>query len=406
MIRNKLAVVFAFLILSSVSAKADDAATRQEIDQLKQRIEQLEEKQQQTGPSESNGGSNIAEEVSIGAVISGAYQYEWVSGPSNPGDLGRGAISIQPQVSITPTAFDEIFLKFGFAAGNGLPGVTAFNLNPWAADLEDDVKNINGRNRDYLLTAWYKHSFEFGEEHMLGLTGGLIDSTDYLDGNAYANDQYTQFMNEALLNAPNSLLPGYDIGAALQWDYRTFGVSGVTMNVGENDDGSNFNFFGAQLMVTLDSSRGEGHYRVILYSTSEDFLDPAGTSNERRTALIFSFDQAFGDVLGAWIRFAAQDDSAAVDYKRLYSGGINVSGRWWGRELDNLGIGYAYVAGAEQTPDSIRSSQVAEAYVNIGLNDYLSVALDLQYMQDRYLPAASGDDVDGWIAGIRATAEF
>ena len=120
----------------------------------------------------------------------------------------------------------------------------------------------------------------------------------------------------------------------------------------------------------------------------------------------FNRDQAFGNVLGAWIRFAAQDDSAAVDYKRLYSGGINVSGRWWGREQDNLGIGYAYVTGAEQTPDSIRSSQVAEANVNIGLNDYLSVALDLQYMQDLYVPAANGNDVDGWIAGLRATAEF
>ena len=112
-----------------------------------------------------------------------------------------------PEISITPTENDEIFFLFGFAAGNGLTGVTPFNLAPWAAALEDDVKDINGRNRDYLLQAWYKHIFEFSEDHTLGLIGGIIDSTDYLDDNEYSNDEYTQFMNEALVNAPNAFLP-------------------------------------------------------------------------------------------------------------------------------------------------------------------------------------------------------
>jgi hypothetical protein len=85
---------------------------------------------------------------------------------------------------------------------------------------------------------------------------------------------------------------------------------------------------------------------------------------------------------------------------------MQFSGRRWGRERDSFGIGYAYLTGAEQIPDSLRSSQVAEAYVNIELNDYLLLTFDLQYMKDRYLPAASGNDVDGWIAGVRATAEF
>ena len=40
------------------------------------------------------------------------------------------------------------------------------------ANLEGDVKNINGRDRDDLLTAWHKHTFKFGEAHSLGITGG------------------------------------------------------------------------------------------------------------------------------------------------------------------------------------------------------------------------------------------
>ena len=403
---KRLAIVSMCLILSAVNARADDATTRQEIEQLKQRIEKLEKLQRQPETAASEGVSKIDKKVSLGGVVSGAYQYEWVDGPSDPGDSGRGALAIQPQVGITPTPADEILFKFGFAAGNGLNGVTAFNLAPWASDLENDVKNINGRDRDYLLTAWYKHRFEFDADHGLGLTGGLIDATDYMDENAYSNDEYTQFMNEALVNAPNTILPSYDIGGALEWNFRPFEIAAVYMNVGENDDGNNFNFFGTQLMYTLERSGGQGHYRIAWYVTSDAFLDAAGTSKKRRHTLIASLDQAFGEVFGAWIRLALQDDSAAVDYKGLYSGGINVNGSWWGRAKDNLGIGYAFVDGAEQTPDGICSSQVAEAYVNFGLNAYLSVTLDLQYIQDRYAPAASGSDVKGWIAGVRATAEF
>jgi len=60
-----------------------------------------------------------------------------------------------------------------------------FTWSPWAADLEADVKNVNGRDRDCLLTGWYKHTFDFSGDNALGLTGGLVDATDYLDENAW-----------------------------------------------------------------------------------------------------------------------------------------------------------------------------------------------------------------------------
>jgi hypothetical protein len=405
MIRKRLVLVLMGLILTTVTARAEDEPTRQEVDQLKQRIEELEKKQEKDA-EEFGKLSDLAKYVSIGGVLSGAYQYEWVSGPSDPDDLGRGAVAFQPEISITPTENDEIFLKFGFAAGNGLPGVTPFTLAPWAAGLEDDVKDINGRNRDYLLQAWYKHTFAFSEDHSLGLTGGIIDSTNYLDDNAYANDEYTQFMNEALVNSSNGFLPSWDIGGAAEWDIGRFGVRGVYMNVGENDDGNNYNFYGVEVMATLETALGEGHYRVNYNFTSKAFLDPDDTSKERRDVLIFSFDQEFGDILGAWIRFAFGSDNALVNYKAAYTGGINISGKWWGREQDNIGIGCGYLDGPEQTDESIDYTQVAEGYVRFGLNDYLFMTFDLQYMKDKYVNTASENDVDGWIAGVRMTAEF
>jgi porin len=405
MMRHQPVIVLILVILSVISAQAQDADTQQEVDQLKQRVAELEKKQEKT--DEAFGKlSDIARHVSIGGVLSGAYQYEWVDGPPDVDDSGRGAISFQPEVSITPTEADEIFFLLGFAAGNGLNGVTPFMPAPWAAGLEDDVKDINGRNRDYLLQAWYKHTFSFSEEHTLGLVGGIIDSTDYLDDNAYANDEYTQFMNEALVNASNGFLPSWDIGGALEWDLGPIGVRGVYMNVGENDDGNNYNFYGAQVMYTLETALGEGHYRVNVNFTSKAFSDPDETSSEQREALLLSFDQALGKIFGAWIRLGFGSEKALVDYKSLYSGGINITGKLWGREQDNIGIGYAYLKGAEQTEESLKNSQVAEGFARFGLNEFLSLTFDLQYMKDTYVETASANDVEGWIAGVRMTVEF
>lgn len=43
--------------------------------------------------------------------------------------------------------------------------------------------------------------------------------------------------------------------------------------------------------------------------------------------------------------------------------------------------------------------------MRFGLNDYLGLTLSVQYMDDRYEEGA-GDDAEGWIFGIRMTAEF
>ena len=310
----------------------------------------------------------------------------------------------QPELSFRPDENNEFFTKFGFAAGKGLNAVNSFNLVPWGADLEDDVKNINGRNRDYLLTVWYKYTLRFNESHTLGLTGGIIDGTDYIDGNAFANDEYTQFMNEALGSTPNVFAPSYDAGGALQWEYgwdiHKFGITAVAMNVGENDDGNNYNFFALQFGYNVSTSLGEGNYRLIIDAANKAFLDPAGDHKENRSAVILSFDQEVGEIAGLWLRIGGQDDSAAIDYQTLYSGGINIGGKLWGRENDNIGLGYAYLLDGNLDIDN---SQVAEFYVRFVLNEYVAITPDLQYMRDKY---NYGDVIKGIILGLRLTAEF
>jgi porin len=403
--KNKALSVIVFFCLALSVGPQTVALGASPNETLEQRIEKLEEK---VGSGKSGEG-NILDKISIGGVMAGAYQYQSVDNAPGFEDTGRGAFVFQPEIGVALTEQDELFFHFGFGAGNGLnDGTSPFNTAPWAADLEDDVKDINGRSRDYLLQAWYKHTFQFNDENSLGITGGFIDSTGYLDENAFANDEYTQFMNEALVNGPNGFFPSYDMGGALEWEFGRIAVKGVVMNVGDTGENANvrtsYNFYGAQLSYSLNTELGEGNYRLVVDGTSEDFFKPEGGSEkEALQGLTLSFDQQLGDIFGAWLRLGWQDDSAAITYEGIYSGGININGSIWGRQQDNIGVGYAYLDGASQVNQDIDKSHVLEAYVRFLLNDFIALTADVQYLKD---DMRVGESPDGLILGLRGVVAF
>ena len=343
---------------------------------------------------------DVTERLSVSGVLTAMGQQQALSGAAVEDDSLRGSLSLQPEISFRPTAADELFLKFGLAAGNGLNPVSPFVLVPWSADMEADVRDINGRGRDYLLTAWFRHALSLEDGSRLELTAGIIDATEYLDKNRYANDGYTQFMNAALVNGSNFFAPSYDAGVVAAWRRDNVSVQALVMNVGENDHGNNYNYYAIAMDVTTRTAPGEGNYRVNLATTSDDFYDPAGLRTERRFGVILSLDQQFGPILGGFLRLGWQDDDAAVDYSALYSGGLDISGTAWGRAADNLGLGYACLDGANT---GIDRTHVAEAYYRWVLDDTLAVSADLQYMKD---DLGSGPGAEGFIYGLRATTVF
>ena len=153
-----------------------------------------------------------------------------------------------------------------------------------------------------------------------------IDPAVYVNENAYANDEFTQFMNEVFVNSRNAFLPAYDWGGVLVWKYRDWTFSGVGINVGENDDGNNYNFYAAEADYHIDTALGEGKDRIMISGTSKANLNPSGENREPRSELSLSFDQALGPVVGAFLRLGWQREDAAVDFKAVYSGGLNFKG--------------------------------------------------------------------------------
>jgi hypothetical protein len=343
---------------------------------------------------------DVNDKLSIGGVLATTVQCQELADAPGFSNTCETSAPFQPEFSFHPTEADEVFFKLGFAAGEGINGNSPFVIAPWAADMEGDVKNINGRNRDYLLNAWYKHTFQAADDRQLGLSFGIIDATAYLDENAYANDEYTQFMNPALTNGPNVFLPSYDLGAAVEWDAGAWSLRAVVMDVGENDDGNSFSFYGVQAGYRVNNQLGAGNYRLVIAGASDDFLDPTGTQLESRAGGLLSLDQEFGQVVGGWVRFGWQTDDAAVDYHAIYSGGLDFKGSAWGRPDDNIGIGYAYLHGGNLDIDT---SHVAEAYYRWQLGEVLGLTADVQYQQDDY---KTGGGPSGWMFGLRAAAEF
>ncbi|HYN79745.1 MAG TPA: carbohydrate porin, partial [Lamprocystis sp. (in: g-proteobacteria)] len=372
---------------------------------------------------------DINDQLAINGLLAGAYQCQQVAGLPETDNVCRGALPFQPELFYKPTAQDQFFVKLGFAAGNGLDQDSPFALAPWAADLADGVKHINGRDRSYLLEAWYAHTFKFAADNSLQVTGGIIDPAFYINENAYANNEFTQFMNEAFVNSRNAFLPAYDGGGVLVWKVRDWTFSGVGMNLGENDDGNNYNYYAAEADYHLETALGEGNYRIMYSGTSRAFLDPEGKALEKKEGWVLSFDQAFGSVVGVFVRLGWQGDDALIDVQTEYSGGFDFKGSAWGREADNIGIAFGYlegpgwrpavqtviveptdpqvVDGAVEAPAEARQvlarTNVFEAYYRFAFNDYLALSADVQYLKDKY---RLGDDVDGWVFGLRAVAEF
>ena len=341
----------------------------------------------------------LTDQLSLNGVISGALQCQQLSANSAGEDACKLGIPFQPELTYRPSQHDSLFLKLGFAAGNGLNEVSPFNLSTWGADLHDDVLNVSGSGRRYFLEAWYAHVFDIGHEHSIGLTLGIIDASQFLDQNAYANDEYNQFMNPALSNAPNTFFPSYDLGVAGEWHRGKWTFTGALMEVHQLTSPDKYTFYGIQARYTLETNLGKGHYRVLL-NGDRDFIDEAGASKQRNDLLIISIDQQFGNAFGAFTRMGWRLDDELINYRAVYTGGIDIRGSAWGRKLDNIGIALGYMYGGNR---KIIKTRLAEVYYRMVITPKLALTGDIQYMDDHY---RTTPNAEGMIYSLRGTVNF
>lgn len=339
--------------------------------------------------------------TATGVIQTGDYDDALDSDGRSIGNTTRGSLAVDLQASADVGSSGRAFGLASFAEGNGLDGVGGVSVRVNADDLEDDVKNINGTGRDYLLEAWYAHRFELGGSTRLELTGGLIDATRYIDSNRVANDEIHQFMNEVFVN--RFFLPSYDPGLALSVTSSDWSAYGVWMDArADEKDGRtrDFDFYGLDVGRRYELPIGQGNLRLIGLKTSDSFGDDTSSVH----GIGFSWDQSWGEHVILFARGGGlSDEQSVLVHDSLYSAGLQISGHSSPRSLWVAGLAFAYADGAGDAPGDVRDTRVVEGYLRWVGKRRFGASLDIQYVADELY---GNSNPSLWCIGLRANYTF
>jgi hypothetical protein len=297
------------------------------------------------------------------------------------GDTGRGSFALDLNARFNTSSRTRIFAAASFAQGDGLNGAGGVSLRTNADDLEDDVKNVNGRSRNYLLEANFAGRKDFTDSLSLEITGGLIDATRYVDANRLANNEISQFMNETFVN--RIFLPSYDPGIAISLKGDRWTLNGVWMSTRTNQsNGSyqNFDFFAVDAGTGYRIAGTSGTFRISLATTSESF----GEDHAAVHGASISVDHELTRDLGLFARVAIlSDEPAVLVHKSLFSGGAALAGDLFGLPRWTAGLAYAYLEGVDDEPGAVQDTSAWEAYARWDATDRFALSTDLQRVGDR-----------------------
>ncbi|WP_169852976.1 carbohydrate porin [Anaerohalosphaera lusitana] len=245
------------------------------------------------------------------------------------------------------------------------------------------------------------------------------------DGNAYANDETSQFLNNALVNNPTIPFPDNGLGAVLHYYgggmwYWSIGIADAQADARETGFSTTFHeedyYFliaEAGLVGHTHSANGDllGAARFGLWYDPQDKerFDDGETHRDDRGFYISadqkvyneSHDQSQG--LGVFGRYGYASGEVN-EVTNFVSFGMAYTGLFEGRDTDRLGVGFASGTfsddDAQFTDDYER---VIEAYYSIDVADWISVSPSVQYVAN-----PGGNDVasDAVVVGLRTQMVF
>ncbi len=284
------------------------------------------------------------------------------------------SVDLEAERKIGETGLAFLLLEAG--QGAGLDGDELNLFGGVNADAGDSDANVQ------VTEFWYEHGFLEGS---VTLTAGKLDPTVYLDTNAAANDETTQFLASTFRNSTALEFPG-DNGPAVRLALAP--LKWLEVNMGAFDDDADFenigddSFLFAQLNLRPGFFGREGNYRFYLWHDNSEhakLLEPS-RNREPNYGFGLSFDQKIDDSITLFARFGREDPRVStVEY--AWSGGLQLGGGLWRRKDDVLGMAFGRSVLGEEwgragNPDHPESHM--EAYYNIHVNEHLSITPDLQ----------------------------
>lgn len=281
-------------------------------------------------------------------------------------------------------------------------------------------------------------------------TAGKLSITDILTRSAYTGDPRTQFLNWAFLTYGAfdyaADLRGYSWGAALEyyrgpWALRAARFEQPKTPNSMTLDHRVFSTYGDQLELERrhELATGEGKVQFLVFrnvAKMAAYSDALAAANggvpdlnavrERSHAKLgagVSVEQALGQDAGAFARLLAHDGKtetyAFTDIDRVFTAGLLVKGRRWGRGNDSIGIGYSrnglsashrdYLAAGGGTVFlgdgrlSYSPEQIFEAYYSFNPLKQFALSLDWQHIRN---PGYNADRGPAQLYSLRLHAQF
>ncbi len=405
-----LGVLFNFRI-----SKADEQELRKEIQYLKQRIQKLEERlakyeqQQKQQQEQKKELKDIVPQALEGVEISGGATFV-IQSAIDTNNTTKPNEDVSDATYTMDLFIEKEFSDYGKAllhleAGDG-SGVD-----------DDELALFSGVNRDAgdsdnqveITEAWYEH---YLLDKKLSITFGKLDPTCFLDQNAIANDETTQFLSFAFRNNPTIEFPDNSFGIHLLYSPLDILELEFSFLDADSDWEDIFNkaFLSFQLNFKLSVFNRPGNYRIYAWRNNSDhtFWTDSTRTEEENYGYGISIDQQLNDYTTAFFRWGyARPDVSTVKY--AYSIGTQIQGSLWTRDEDYIGIAFGqnfpaneYARGGNY--DNTESH--LEIYYSLKLNPYFTLSPDFQVIWNPNGAGSGSNSKSVKVLGLRAQVDF
>jgi hypothetical protein len=415
---------------------ADKSDIQKEIELLKERIQELEQRlnkqeaagKEQAAKTEKSLGDKVGEalcerfgSLSIHGSIAGYWQ--GASKPTISGEEFRtsngAGYSGDLELSFRPTARGEFFMRLHAGEGEGADkdlkaaGALFANLNTLADD------NPTGQFME-LLEAFYTQRLL---EERVAFSIGKTHPGVFIDDNAYANDEKSQFVgkpfvNNPVLNSEDEYAPLVAIEISPLESLRLVVLAQSSSHGGNKDVWNNVQdqpFLATQLTYSPKIGDHAGHYRVYLWDAAYDHPDLTDPDKGRSGwGVGLSLDQEITEQAGVFARFGYHNKDV-YPVECFWSAGASLKGLIPKRAEDELGIGIAGLVangdlneatadtGFLLTGDNEGTEYHVEAYYRVVISEFVAITPDVQYIVN---PVGDTRNDDVFAAMLRAELSF
>ena len=303
---------------------------------------------------------------------------------------------VDPSNSAYALASADLFFTAGIAQNTlffadivGLSGAPPDSEIPTLTLINGYTARLVEQNSLNLREAWLRTEVW---KNRLALTAGRLDLTNYFDANAFANDESTQFISDALVNNQMLGLAVNGVGVATEFDAK----NGVRLKFGFQQSSPEPTSLGDSLFTLSEVgytftpfALPEGTYRAWFRTDNSE-------PNVIRKGAGLSFDQKLSPSVGLFARYGQQETDLGHD--RFYSAGVSFQHGFILNPEDTWGVGYS-----KMDLETGEREHLVEGYYNLLLTEKLRLSFHLTGVLDT---PEGGDKFGYFFPGIRFQAAF